>query len=680
MKKLIYLPLMIGAIVTSGCAGRAVQKSTDGLDLANLDTTVLPGQDFYDYATGGWQKANPLKPEYARFGSFDQLRENNREQLRSLIVELGQQKHAAGTVAQKIGDLYNAGLDSVRLNREGIAPLQQQLDAIAQITDKNQLGTVLGEMHREGIYPFFISYVDADPKNSSMNLLQTYQGGIGLEERDYYLDQDENMKVIREAYVQYIEQLFTLAGYTPEEAKSAATHILDLETALAEASYSQVELRDPNMNYNKMTLEALKKADPAINWDLYLTATGLGTPKEISVGQLPFMSRVNKVIEETPIAVIREYLTFNLLNAAAPYLSDAFSDANFNFYGKTLSGKQEQQPRWKRALATTDGALGEAIGQMYVEKYFPAEAKERMLKLVSNLQTALGERIQNLEWMSDSTKQAAMAKLNAFTVKIGYPDKWRDYGALQIDSNDSYWSSVRKSNQFDWDYMISQNEKPVDKSKWHMSPQTVNAYYNPSSNEICFPAGILQPPFFYMHADDAVNYGAIGVVIGHEMTHGFDDQGRQFDKDGNMNDWWTPEDAAKFSAKTAVLVNQFDSIRVLGDTHANGGFTLGENIADQGGLMVAYQALQKALAENGTTNAQIDGFSNAQRFFLSYANLWAGNIRDEEILRLTKIDPHSLGRWRVNGTLPNIETFYEAFPIKEGDAMYRKPEERIVIW
>ncbi|MEG1587255.1 MAG: M13 family metallopeptidase, partial [Bacteroidales bacterium] len=618
MKKLIYLPLVIGAIATSGCAGHSVQKSTDGLDLASLDTTVKPQNDFYDYATGGWQKANPLKPEYARFGSFDQLRENNREQLRSLVVDLGKEQHPAGSVAQKIGDLYNAGLDSARLNKEGFLPLQEQLSLIANIQDKDQLSSLLGQLHKEGVFPFFIPYVDADPKNSTMNLLQTYQGGLGMEERDYYLEQDEKMKEIRTAYLKYIEQLFILAGKTPEEAQKAAKDILELETKLAQGSFTQVELRDPNRNYNKMTIDDLKKGNNALNWDLYLQANGLSSAKNISLGQVPFMDQMALVINSTPVEQLREYLMFNLLNTASPYLSDSFSDANFDFYGKTLSGKQEQQPRWKRSLATTDGALGEAVGQMYVEKYFPAEAKDRMLKLVHNLQTALGQRIQNLEWMSDSTKMAAMEKLNTFTVKVGYPDKWRDYTALDINPQDSYWASVVKSNQFDWDYMVSQNEKPVDKAKWHMSPQTVNAYYNPSSNEICFPAGILQPPFFYLNADDAVNYGAIGVVIGHEMTHGFDDQGRQFDKDGNINDWWTAEDAQKFGDKTKVLVNQFDSIRVLGDTHANGSFTLGENIADQGGLMVSYQALQNALAESGNKDNMTDGFTNAQRFYLAY--------------------------------------------------------------
>lgn len=681
MKTLIYVPLLLGGIVAVGCvAASANQQTNSGINQENLDLNVKPGNDFYDYATGGWQKANPLKPEYARFGSFDQLRENNREQLRLLVTELGKETHPAGSVAQKIGDLYNAGLDSVRLNQEGITPLKPQLDAIAQLQDKKDLAALVGALHRQGIPSFFFAYVDADPKNSTTNLMQLYQGGLGLGERDYYLEEDEQMAKIRAEYVQYIEKLFTLAGYTQDEAKRAATDIMAMETSMAKDSYSQVELREPELNYNKMSIDALKKDYPGFDWEAYMKATGLTGASEISVGQLPFFKKMVSVIDSIPVDQLKEYLAFNAMNAAAPYLSDDFSNAQFDFYGKVLSGKQEQQPRWKRSLATTDGALSEAVGEMYVEKYFPAEAKERMVKLVSNLQTALGDRIRNLSWMTDSTKTAALDKLNGFTVKVGYPDKWRDYSKLEINPTDSYWISVVKSNEFDWDYMAEQNGKDVDKAKWHMSPQTVNAYYNPSSNEICFPAGILQPPFFYLDADDAVNYGAIGVVIGHEMTHGFDDMGRKYDKQGNINDWWTPSDTEKFNDKTKVLVNQFDSIRVLGDTHANGAFTLGENIADQGGLLIAYDALQNALAASGQADAKTDGFTNAQRFFLAYANLWAGNIRDEEILRLTKIDPHSLGRWRVNGTLPNIDVFYEAFNVQPGDAMYRAPEERIVIW
>lgn len=667
-------------MATTGCNTRQQSVKPSGLDLTNLDTTVTPGADFYDYATGGWQKSHPLKPEYARFGSFDLLRENNKEQLRSLVEELGQTEHPQGSVAQKIGDLYRTGLDSVRLNNEGAAPVQEYLTAIRQLDNTDAISGFMGSLNKKGAFPFFYLYVDADPKNSTQNLLQTYQGGIGMPERDYYLSDDENMKQIREAYRNYIIRLFVLSGMPQDSAQLVAGDILALETKLAESSYTQTELRDPIRNYNKMSIADLKQQYKGINWDLLLGANGLDQATAISVGQLPFMARVSEVMQNTPISVLREYLAFQVLNNASPYLSDDFVNANFEFYDKTLSGKQELQPRWKRALATADGALSEAVGQMYVDKYFPAEAKQRMLSLVSNLQDALGERIKGLEWMSDSTKQQALDKLATFKVKVGYPDKWRDYSKLEILPSDSYLAGVMKSSEFDWDYMISQNEKPVDKEKWHMSPQTVNAYYNPSSNEICFPAGILQPPFFFLDGDDAINYGAIGVVIGHEMTHGFDDQGRQFDKDGNINDWWTAEDTEKFKKKTDVLVAQFDSIRVLGDQRANGSFTLGENIADQGGLLVSHLALQKALAAAPDSPATIDSLTQDQRFLLAYAGLWAGNIRDEEKLRLTKVDPHSLARWRVNGTLPNIPFFYEAFDIREGDNMFRAPEERVIIW
>lgn len=668
-------------MATTGCGTQTKPAEKESLDLrTNLDTVIVPGNDFYDYATGGWQKEHPLKPEYARFGSFDQLRENNREQLRILVEELGQTQHPAGSVAQKIGDLYNGGLDSVRLNSEGAAPVLALLQKVDSIQDNAQLSLVMGEMMRSGVSPFFYLFVDADPKDSGMNILQVYQGGLGMSQRDYYLEDSESMKNIRTEYLKYISKLFRLAGKSESDAQKAADDILKLETELAKGSFTQAELRNPIANYNKMEVAAFANANKAFDWASLLTAANLKDAKAINVQQVPFMNTVAEVVSQTPMDVTKEYLTFNVLKESAPYLSDEFTDANFDFYGKAMSGKQEQQPRWKRSLSTADAALGEAVGKMYVEKYFPAEAKERMLGMVSNLQTALGERLRGLEWMSDTTKQQAIEKLNAFTVKIGYPDKWRDYSALVISPDNSYLQNVMNSSRFEWDYMVNQNEKPVDKAKWHMTPQTVNAYYNPATNEICFPAGILQPPFFYLDAPDAINYGAIGVVIGHEMTHGFDDQGRQFDKNGNLADWWTAEDAEKFNAKTQVLVNQFDSIRVLGDVYANGRFTLGENIADQGGLLISHQALNNVLKQNPAANTDKNGFNTDQQFLLAYAGVWAGNIRDEEILRLTKVDPHSLGRWRVNGTLPNLDFFYSAFDVQPSDSMYRAPEERIVIW
>ncbi len=681
MKKLIYLPLIVGVMATTSCATQPKENKIPGVDLANLDTTYSPKNDFYNYATGGWQKNNPLQPEYARFGTFDQLRENNKEQLRILIEELSTGTHQPGTVAQKIADLYKLGLDSVKLNQEGVAPVKSQLDAISNIQDNKQLSQLLGQMARQGVNPFFYLYVDVDPGNSTANLTQFYQGGMSMGDRDYYLLEDDHSKELRQAFLSYIEKLFVLAGYTEKDAKSSAETVLKIQTQLAKIASSREDLRNPVANYNKMSRKDFEAKFKGIDWPVYFDAAGVAAAQEVSVGQIPFMQGIEKVMASQSLADIKTYLTYEVLDGAANYLGDDFEVASFDFYEKAMSGKQEQQPRWKRSLATTNGVLGEAVGQMYVEKYFPPQAKEKMINLVKNLQIALGERIQNLEWMSDTTKAKAQEKLNTFTVKVGYPDKWRDYSALNIDPNASYYQNVQNASQFEWDYMTSQLGKPVDKEKWHMSPQTVNAYYNPTTNEICFPAAILQPPFFYLDADDAVNYGAIGVVIGHEMTHGFDDQGRQFDKDGNLKDWWTEDDAKRFNERAQGLVAQYDSIKVLGDTHANGTFTLGENIADQGGLLVSYAALQNQLAANPELAKQmIDGFTPDQRFFLAYATLWAGNIRDEEILRLTKIDVHSLGKWRVNGALPNIDAFYQAFDVKEGDKMYLSPNDRVVVW
>lgn len=676
----MVIPLVAaGMVAMSGCSKSPVKETAkvDAIDLANLDTTVAPGTDFYQYACGGWIEKNPLKPEYSRFGTFDQLRDNNQEQLRSLIDELGSTPQEAGSVAQKIGSLYEMGLDSVKLNKEGMAPIKDQLDAIQRLGTKADVAKMVAVLHKEGMAPFFALFVDADEKNSSMNIVQLYQAGIGMGDRDYYLLDDEGTVKMRDAYKQFINRLFTLTGASPEQAEAAVNAVMKIETGIAEISYSREDLRDSQKNYNKIKLEEFKAKNNPIDWDVYFESMGLMEIEYLDAKQLPFYGALDEFLKNVSIDEQKYYLAFNLLNASAPYLSDEFVAAEFDFYGKTMSGKQEQQPRWKRSLSTVNGALGEAVGQMYVAKYFPASSKEKMLTLVGNLQKALSERIAGLEWMSDETKAKAQEKLSAFIVKIGYPDKWRDYTALEI-KDDSYWANVCRSNIFEMDYMLAQAGKPVDRSRWGMTPQTVNAYYNPTTNEICFPAAILQPPFFNPDADDAVNYGAIGVVIGHEMTHGFDDQGRNYDKDGNLSDWWTPEDAALFTERADRLVQQYDNIIVVDSVHANGRYTLGENIADQGGLLVSHLAYLNSL--NGKTPAPIDGFTNEQRFYLGYATLWGQNIRPEEILRLTKIDPHSLGKWRVNAALRNIDTFYTAFDIKEGDPMYMMPADRVVIW
>ena len=680
MKKREMFTLMVAGMVTLAGCGTPQKEPVKvaAINLANLDTTVAPGADFYEYACGGWIKNNPLKPEYARFGTFDQLLEDNQERLRLLIEELSSTPQEVGSVGYKISALYAAGLDSTKLNADRMAPVKEELGAINALATKADLSKMVATLQKEGMTPFFALFVGADEQNSSMNIVQLYQAGIGMGDRDYYLSDDESTAKIREAYKAYINKLFLLAEASPEQADAVMNAVMKIETALAGISYSREELRDPRRNYNKMPIEEFKKIEAPLDWDVYFETMGLADLKELDAKQVDYYKKMSEALRGTTVDEQKYYLAFNLLDAAAPYLSDDFADAAFEFYGKMMSGKQEQQPRWKRSLNTVNGILGEAVGEMYVAKYFPASSKEKMLEMVGNLQEALGERIDQLAWMSDTTKAKAHEKLAAFTVKIGYPDKWRDYSGLEV-KNDSYWANVRRANIFEMDYQLADVGKPVDKSRWYMSPQTVNAYYSPSTNEICFPAAILQPPFFNPEADDAVNYGAIGVVIGHEMTHGFDDQGRNYDKEGNLVDWWTADDAARFTERADKLAAQYDQIIVVDTLHANGRFTLGENIADHGGLLVAHQAYQNSL-KGKEVPAPIDGFTNEQRFFLGYAALWGQNIRPEEIRRRTKSDPHSLGKWRVNAALRNIDSFYAAFGIKEGDPMYMAPEDRVVIW
>ena len=674
MSKKFYLPVL-ALILTTGVA--CERKQSGGIDEANLDRSVSPNTDFYQFACGGWMKAHPLTDEYGRFGSFDLLAENNRQQMKGLIEELAARQSEGGDVAAKIGGLYNMAMDSVKLNADGFEPVKAQLERIAGVKDRKELTKLVAEMTRQGMGAYFGVYISADDMNSSRNLLQTYQGGLGLGDRDYYLKNDEHNKEIREKYEQHVAKMFQLAGFDEAAARKAAAQVMTIETRLATASYEKVKLRDPYANYHKMSLEELKKTIPGIDWNLYFSTLGLPNLKELNVGQPEPLKEVAAILNKADMNAQKAYLQWKVIDAAAPYLSDDFVAENFEFNGKVLSGIKEMKPRWKRAVATVDGVMGEAVGQMYVEKYFPAAAKERMVKLVGNLQKALGERIQHLTWMSDETKAKALDKLAAIYVKVGYPDKWRDYSGLEI-KNDSYWANILRSNEFDFDYMLAKADQPVDRTEWLMTPQTVNAYYNPTTNEICFPAGILQYPFFDMNADDAFNYGAIGVVIGHEMTHGFDDQGRQYDKDGNLKDWWTAEDAANFEKRAQVLVDWFDAIEVLPGLQANGRLTLGENIADHGGLQVAFQAFRNATAD--APLGEVNGFTPEQRFYLAYANVWAGNIRDEQIRLLTQMDVHSLGRWRVNAALPHIDGWNEAFGIKEGDAMYLAPEKRASIW
>lgn len=676
-KNYVAVAALAFAMMTS-CAGQKEAKSTSGIDLANMDTTVAAGTDFFRYACGGWNDAHPLTAEYSRYGTFDQLFENSQKQLRELIEGLAAQKNnQAGSAAQKIGDLYNMAMDSVTLNKQGAEPVKAMLDKIAALKDKSEIIPMMTEMAHAGIGTYFHSYVYADPKNSSLNIFQMGQGGINLGEKEYYLDNDSITQNIREQYKLYIGELFQLAGFTEAEAQQKVADVMEIETSIAKVSRSATELRDPEANYHKMSFDELKKTISGIDWDAYVKGLGIQAPAELNVEQVEPIQEVARLMNTLPVSKHVSYLEYNLLDAAASYLSDDFVAARFDFYGKVLSGRQVNQPRWKRAVNSVNGMLGELVGEMYVEKYFPAAAKERMVKLVKNLQTALGERINAQDWMSDSTKVKAQEKLAAFHVKVGYPDKWKDYSKLDI-KKDSYWANVCRASEWGFNDMYSRLGKPVDKDEWLMTPQTVNAYYNPSTNEICFPAAILQPPFFNMEADDAANYGAIGVVIGHEMTHGFDDQGRQFDKDGNLTDWWAPGDADRFKERAQVMVDFFNKIEVLPGLYANGELTLGENLADHGGLNVAYLAFQNATKD--APLGVVDGFTPEQRFFLAYATLWAGNIRDEQIRVYTKSDPHSLGRWRVNGALPHIQAWYDAFHITPSDPLYVAPENRVNVW
>ena len=679
MNKRNYLTAAAMALaVLSSCGGQKEARNTSGIDLANMDTTVSAGQDFFRYACGGWNDAHPLTAEYSRYGTFDQLAENNQKQLRELIEGLASQQNEAGTVAQKIGDLYNIAMDSVARNEQRFAPVKPMLDKIAALTDKSQIIPMSVEMRRfQGIGTYFNYYVYADPKNSALNIFQMGQGGINLGEKEYYLDTDSITENIRNEYKKYIAKLFALAGFSEAEAQQKVADVMEIETSIAKVSRSAAELRNPEANYHKMSYADLKKQIPGIDWDAFMTGLGIQAPAELNVEQVEPIQEVARLISALPVSKHVSYLEYNLLDAAASCLSDDFVAARFDFYGKVMSGRQVNQPRWKRAVNSVNGMLGELVGEMYVEKYFPAAAKERMLKLVENLRVALGERIDAQEWMSDSTKVRAHEKLDAFRVKVGYPDKWKDYSKLEI-KNDSYWANVCRASEWGFNDMISRLGKPVDRDEWLMTPQTVNAYYNPSTNEICFPAAILQPPFFNMDADDAANYGAIGVVIGHEMTHGFDDQGRQFDKNGNLTDWWAEGDADRFKERAQVMVDFFNNIEVLPGLKGNGQLTLGENLADHGGLNVAYLAFQ-----NATKDAPLEvkeGFTPEQRFFIAYATLWAGNIRDEQARVYTKSDPHSLGKWRVNGALPHIQAWYDAFQITPDDSLYVAPENRVNIW
>ena len=663
------LPVMFAA---ASCQPKS--EKVPAIDMSYLDLSVAPGTDFNQYANGGWIKNNPLKAEYARFGSFDQLREDNVERLNGLFAEMSKLNPAKGTVDQKIVDLYKLGLDSTRLNAEGAEPVKDELKLIYGASDKKELVDVLAKLNLAGGGGFFGMGVDADLMDSNNQVLYLGQGGLGMGDRDYYVDA-ENAE-LHSKYQQMLEKLFTLSGEA--DAAARAENAVKLEDALASFSWTSVQNRDYTKLYNPMSTAEIAKTFKGFDFGAFFQAMGIPAQDKVIVEQPSFFEGFAKLFESSGLAELQDYLAAHSLMSAAPYMSDDFYAAHFDFFSTAMSGVTEQKARWKRAMSVPNSILGEAVGQMYVKKYFPEENKKKMLEIVGELQKSLGEHIASLEWMSDETKAYAQNKLSNFTVKVGYPNKWKDYSSLNVDPEQSYYRNIVAANTWYVADNLSKMGKPTDKSEWGMTPQTVNAYYNPTTNEICFPAAILQPPFFNIDADDAVNYGAIGVVIGHEMTHGFDDQGRLFDTDGNMNNWWTAEDEARFNEKTAVLVKQYDEVEILPGLHANGKLSLGENIADHGGVSIAYTALHNALGDE--MPADIDGFNVDQRFFIGYAHLWAQNITDEEKARLTKLDVHSLAENRINVTLRNFQAFFDAFGIKEGDPMWRPESERVSIW
>lgn len=650
-----------------------------GIDKENLDLSISPKEDFYKYSCGGWMEAHPLTAEYSRYGTFDMLRENAREQLKDLILNLSENPDSKipGTIAQKVSDLYAMGMDEKRLNEEGGAPIKPLLDHIAN-ADTSKMEELLAWQHGGIGGSFFNTGVGPDAKNSDINIMHIGEVGLNLGDRDFYLEKSERNDEILAAYKVYVKRLMELIGYDEEAQERVWNAVIKIETELARNKMTREERRDPMNRYHMMSMDEIREKFPDFGWDTYLRLLNMEGADKSNVANPAFLEFVTSYIKTLSEQEIKDFMTFETVSEATGLLSDDFINASFELFGKVMSGQEELKPRWKRAMAIPNSMFGEAVGKLYVEKHFPEENKEYMRHLVDNLKTSLGYHIETLPWMSDETKAKALDKLSGFTVKIGYPDKWKDYSEILIDPARSYHDNVLEASKWFNRDNRSKLNKPVDKEEWFMTPQTVNAYYSPISNEICFPAAILQPPYFDPKADDALNYGAIGVVIGHEMTHGFDDSGRKFDKNGNLEEWWTVEDAERFTEISDKLVKQFDEIEVAPGIHANGRFTLGENIADQGGLRIALSAYLDS--QKGKETEDIDGFSPLQRFYLAYANVWAENVRDEEVKLRVKTDPHSGAKERVNATLRNIDEFHDAFDIKEGDAMWRDKDERVVIW
>ena len=677
MKRIITMMAMASISMMT----MAQEPLRSGLDQTDFDMSVRPADDFYGYACGGWMKKNPLPAAYSRYGSFDQLQENNDKRINGILAELQANTYEVGTIEQKLSDLYKLAMDSVRRNQEGVSPVMPLIKKLEAAKTKQQLLNILLERAPYSGSQFYYAGLGADDKNATQNILNIYQGGLSLGQKEYYLDNDKATANIREAFKKHIVNMFRLFGFSKSVAFKKMQNIMKMETALAKVSKSRTELRDPEANYNKMTLQEFETKYPNLPLEKLMNAKGIDSKyiQEMIVGQPDFMAGANALAGSMKPAEYRDVMEWDVISSAANLLSDDVIAESFDFNGRIRSGRKENHPLWKRSTSQVEGVMGEALGKIYAEKYFPESSKQRMAVLVKNLQIALGERIAAQDWMDDSTKVNALLKLNTFYVKIGYPDRWTDISALQIDPKKSYYENMKECHKF-WNAWNIEHRagKPVDRDDWHMTPQTVNAYYNPTTNEICFPAGILQYPFFEPTADDAFNYGAIGVVIGHEMTHGFDDQGRRFDKDGNMHDWWKEEDGKNFTERTDKYADFFSAISVLPDLKANGRLTLGENLADHGGLQVAFAAYKNATKRSPL--GEKDGLTADQRFFHAYAGVWANNITEEEIRNRTKSDPHSLGRWRVNGALPHIDAWYEAFGVKEGDKMFIPQSERLQLW
>lgn len=670
---------LLSTLAFAATTAMAQPALTSGIDKANMNLKAKPGTDFFEYAAGGWNAAHPLTPEFSRYSQFEALGETNNRQLRELIEELAVGKFAQGSLEQKIGAYYRLYMDSVRRNREDYEPIRPLLNEIESIRTRQDVQHAQALLHALNIENFFGIGCDADLKDARWNLMQVNQGGLSMGESDYYLGDDEPTRLIREAYREYVKKLFLMTGKDEATAQQQMEAVLAIETQIAKASYSPTKLRDVEGNYHKMSYRQLLSDFPGIDWSTLFLLNGIPAFDSITVNQPEPIHEVERILAECPIDQLKAYLYFKVVDDAGSSLSDRFRQEVFDFYNHTMGGAETDRPRWKRAISAVESALGMAVGKLYVEKHFPESSKLRMTQLVKNLQTALGERIDQQEWMSEETKKMAHEKLNSFYVKIGYPDEWMDYTGLDIDEKLSFYENRTRAMQFlSRKFTDKRVNKRTDRTEWLLTPQTINAYYNPTTNEICFPAGILQPPFFNAEADDACNYGAIGVVIGHEMTHGFDDQGAQFDKDGNLKNWWTEQDAAQFKKRTDVMRNFFDKIEVLPGLHANGQLTLGENIADHGGLNIAYQALKNAMKTQPLTVKE--GFTPEQRFFLSYGLIWASNAREQMIRQLVMTDPHSPSRWRVNGALPHIDAWYDAFHITKKDPLFVPKKQRVNIW